>query len=162
MKEHPSPSLPPASTPPPPTTKGPERSTSRSSSFVEVRPRRRRASFRASSPHSPPSPFLQELARSCSFFQLRRARLSVSLRGAFPWQSSASTEAPRTPRSAPLPHPLPCGRCPSRSSSTSPAIGRGPPRPPIILCVILYFVRGALLQLPVRGGHRPRHHRRPP
>ena len=38
MKEHPSPSLPPASTPPPPTTKGPERSTSCSSSFVEACP----------------------------------------------------------------------------------------------------------------------------
>jgi hypothetical protein len=32
---------------------------------------------------------------------------------------------------------------------------------PVILCVLLLFVRGALLLLPVRGGHRPRHHRRP-
>ncbi len=76
-----------------------------------------------------PFRFLKKLARSCSLFQLRRARLSVSHRGAFPWRSSASTGAPRTLRSAPTPSPLPCGRYPSRSFSTSPAIGRGPPRP---------------------------------
>jgi hypothetical protein len=160
MKEHPSPSLPPASTPPPPTTKGPERSTSCSSSFVEAGPAIAEPPSSLLSA-SPSLPFLQELASSCSFFQLRRARRSVSRRGAFPWRSSALTGAPRTPRSAPLPRPVPCGRCLSWSS-ISPAIGRGPPRPRPSHASLLFIVQGALLLLPVRGGHRPRHHRRLP
>jgi hypothetical protein len=162
-KEHPSPSLPPASTPPPPTTKGPEKSTSRSSFFVEAGP------AVADPPFEPP---LRIPPRSLSFPSRAgevvlplpappRPSFCLSPRGfslAEPGIDRGSEDAAFSALAA----PFSCGRFPPRSSSISPAIGRGPPRPRPSCASLLFFVRGALLLLPVRRGHRPRHHRRPP